>query len=114
MRVTERIDLPVAPERAWAAIVEPRVVVRATPGLETFEAIDGGALRVGSRIRALMRVGAAELGSELEVTVLNPGSDLGATSVTGVDLQVGLRVRPRGDGARVTVHLGFTPPGGVT
>lgn len=114
MRITERIDLPVAPARAWGAVVEPRVVVRATPGLETFEAIDGGPLRVGSRIRALMRIGAAELGSELEVTVLNEGSDLGATSVTGIDLQVGLRVRPHGDGTRVTVHLACTPPGGVT
>lgn len=36
-----------------------------------------------------------------------------ASGVTGIDLHVGIRVRPQSDGARITVRLGYNPPGGI-
>lgn len=113
MRLSERIDLPVSPERAWRAAVDPRIVARTMPGLLLFEVLGDGPLRQGTRLRSVLRVGAAELGSELEVTVFRDGRDVVATGVTGIDLHVALRVRPAGDGARITVRAGYNPPGGV-
>ena len=113
MRLSERIDVPVAPERAWRTVVDPRVIGRTLPGLVTFEVLGEGPLRAGTRLRSVLRVGAAELGSELEVTVVREGRDLIAVGVTGIDLHVALRVRPSGDGARITVRAGYNPPGGV-
>ncbi|EHN09778.1 Long-chain-fatty-acid--CoA ligase [Patulibacter medicamentivorans] len=113
MRVTERIDLPVDPDRAWRAAIDPRVIRRTMPGLEVFEVLGGGPLRRGTRLRTVLRVGAAELGSELEVTELVEGRDIVATGVTGIDLHVGIRVRPHDDGARIVIRLGYNPPGGV-
>jgi fatty-acyl-CoA synthase len=83
------------------------------PGLESFEVLGEGPLRLGTRLRAVTRMGAAELGSELEVTVLQEGRDVVASGVTGMDLHVALRVRPVGDGTRITVRATFNPPGGV-
>jgi fatty-acyl-CoA synthase len=114
VRITERIDLPVAPERAWRVMVDPRVAVRAMPGLETLEVLGDGPLGRGTRLRSVLRVGAAELGSELEVTVFADGRDVVASGVTGVDLHVALRVRPLGDGTRITLRAGYNPPGGVS
>jgi fatty-acyl-CoA synthase len=114
VRITERIDLPVAPERAWRAIVDPRVVRRALPGLESLEVVGGGPLRRGTRIRAVLRIGAAQLGSELEVTELVEGRDFVISGVTGIDLHLGLRVRPHDEGTRIVVRFGYNPPGGVT
>jgi fatty-acyl-CoA synthase len=114
VRITERIDLPVAPERAWRTMVDPRVAVRAMPGLETLEVLGDGPLGRGTRLRSVLRVGAAELGSELEVTVFADGRDVVASGVTGVDLHVALRVRPLGDGTRITLRAGYNPPGGVS
>ncbi|MEV4422304.1 AMP-binding protein [Patulibacter sp. NPDC049589] len=113
MRLSERIDVPVAPERAWRTIVDPRVIARTLPGVVSFEVLGDGPLAQGTRIRSVLRVGAAELGSELEVTVLRDGRDLVAVGLTGIDLHVALRVRPAGDGARITVRAGYNPPGGV-
>ena len=46
MRLSERIDLPVSPERAWRTVVDPRVIGRTLPGLVTFEVLgDGPATR---------------------------------------------------------------------
>jgi fatty-acyl-CoA synthase len=58
-------------------------------------------------------MGAAELGSELEVTVLQPGRDVVASGVTGMDLHIALRVRAVGDGTRITVRATYNPPGGL-
>lgn len=113
MRITERIDLPVSPDRAWAAIADERVVARTLPGLKSFEVLTEGPVGPGTRIRAVLTVGPAELGSELEVTVYNPGRDVVASGVTGIDLHVGIRVRPQSDGARIIVRLGYNPPGGI-
>lgn len=113
MRLSERIDVPVSPERAWRTIVDPRVIGRTLPGIVSFAVVDDGPLRQGTRLRSVLRVGAAELGSELEVTVFRPGRDLVAVGVTGIDLHVALRVRPQADGARITVRAGYNPPGGV-
>jgi fatty-acyl-CoA synthase len=113
MRLHERIDLPVSPERAWRAVVDPRVVGRTMPGLVSFEVLGDGPLGQGTRLRSVLRVGAAELGSELEVTVFRDGRDVVATGVTGIDLHVAVRVRPIGDGARISVRAGYNPPGGV-
>jgi acyl-CoA synthetase (AMP-forming)/AMP-acid ligase II/carbon monoxide dehydrogenase subunit G len=113
MRLSERIDVPVAPERAWRTIIDPRVIARTLPGLVHFTVLGDGPLRQGTRIRSVLAIGAAELGSELEVTVLRDGRDLVAVGVTGIDLHVALRVRPQGDGARITVRAGYNPPGGV-
>ena len=113
MRITEQLDLPVAPERAWRAAIDPRVILRALPGLETLEVLGEGPLRRGTRIRGVLRIGAAELGSELEVTELVEGRDLVLSAVTGVDLHLGMRVRPYDEGTRIVVRFGYNPPGGV-
>ena len=113
MRLSERIDLPVSPERAWRTVIDPRVIGRTLPGLVTFEVLGDGPLRQGTRLRTVLAIGAAELGSELEVTVLRDGRDMVAVGVTGIDLHVALRVRPSGDGARISVRAGYNPPGGV-
>lgn len=113
MRLSERLDVPVSPERAWRTIIDPRVIGRSLPGIVAFEVLGDGVLRQGTRLRSVLRVGAAELGSELEVTVLRDGRDLVAAGVTGIDLHVAVRVRPQSDGARITVRAGYNPPGGV-
>lgn len=113
MRLSERIDVPVAPERAWRTIVDPRVIGRTLPGLVSFEVLGDQPLSQGTRLRTVLAIGAAELGSELEVTVFRDGRDVVAVGVTGIDLHVALRVRPSGDGARITVRAGYNPPGGV-
>jgi fatty-acyl-CoA synthase len=113
MRLSERIDLPVPPERAWRTIIDPRVIARTLPGIVAFDVLGDGPLGPGTRLRSILRIGAAELGSELEVTVFKDGRDLVAVGVTGIDLHVALRVRPQGDGARITVRAGYNPPGGV-
>jgi fatty-acyl-CoA synthase len=113
VRLSERIDVPVSPARAWRTLVDPRVIGRTFPGLVHFEVLGDAPLAQGTRLRTVLAIGAAELGSELEVTVFRDGRDLVAVGVTGIDLHVALRVRALGDGARITVRAGYNPPGGV-
>ncbi|MCK9249452.1 MAG: AMP-binding protein [Solirubrobacteraceae bacterium] len=113
MRFVERIDLPVPPEHAWRVAVDPQVIARTLPGLERLEMIGDPKLREGARMRCVLRIGAAALGSELVVTEYTPDRDLVASGVTGIDLHIGLRIRPHGEGARVQVRMGYNPPGGV-
>ncbi|MGE4427061.1 MAG: AMP-binding protein [Solirubrobacteraceae bacterium] len=113
MRIVERIDLPVSPEQAWRVIVDPRVIARTLPGLERLEVLGDPTLRTGARLRCVLQIGSAALGSELVVTELVPSRDLVASGVTGMDLHVALRLRAHGDGTRVQLRVGYNPPGGV-
>jgi carbon monoxide dehydrogenase subunit G len=72
LRCESTVTIGKAPEEVFPWLVEDDKVPQWMSGLEQYEPVEPGPLRVGSRIRQRLSVSGQQLGFELEVTELDP------------------------------------------
>jgi uncharacterized membrane protein len=118
MRVGARIDVSAPADAVWAVLDDPTRYLHFMAGITRWEVVSEHPSGIGARYRILMRVGAAEVGSLVEVVEHDPGRDMAWTSLTGVDQRGRWRLRERraADGrpprTRVELRLAYGIAGG--
>lgn len=96
MRVTASILVNAPADRVWAWVQTPERVLHFMAGMTRFEVVGEPRTGLGARYRMLVRIGAAEVGSLVEVVECDPPRDLAWVSVTGGDQRARWRLRERG------------------
>jgi uncharacterized membrane protein len=94
MRVSESIEVGVAPREVWDYLSEPENYLRFMSGITRWEVAGEERSGLGARYRMLIRVGAAEIGGLIEFVEWSEPRDMAWTSVTGVDQRGRWRIRP--------------------
>ena len=94
MRVSESIEVGVAPREVWDYLSEPENYLRFMSGITRWEVAGEKRSGLGARYRMLIRVGAAEIGGLIEFVEWSEPRDMAWTSVTGVDQRGRWRIRP--------------------
>jgi carbon monoxide dehydrogenase subunit G len=113
MRVNASTVVKASREDVWNLISDPASYLEFMSGFTRWEldqdgAVDSDArMRLGSRVRMLIRVGSADVGGLIEIVECKHGSDMAWSSVTGVDQRGRWRIRDRGPG-RVRVELRYS------
>lgn len=114
MRVGATTDICAEPSAVWDWVSDPARALGFLAGVTRWEVVSDQATGCGARYRMLMRVGAAEVGSLIEVVEFEPGRDLAWSSVTGVDQRGRWRLRNRStDPARPKTRVEFRLAYGV-
>lgn len=113
MRINSSTVVRASREDVWDLISDPETYREFMSGITRWE-LDGdgasdadGRMRLGSRIRMLIRVGSAQVGGLIEIVECKTGSDMAWSSVTGVDQRGRWRIRGAGEG-KVRVELRFS------
>ncbi len=115
MRVKSSVIVRAPRPRVWETLSDPDRYLDFMSGITRWELEDGkpGKLELGSRIRMLIRVGAAEIGGLIEIVELKECSDMAWSSVTGVDQRGRWRLREAGPGhTRVELRYSYGVAGG--
>lgn len=115
MRVNSSVIVRAPRALVWEQVEEPGNYLRFMSGITRWELEgDGGAkLNLGSRIRMLIRAGAAEVGGLIEIVECKTGSDMAWSSVTGIDQRGRWRLRDAGHGlTRVELRFSYGVAGG--
>jgi uncharacterized membrane protein len=110
MRIKSTVVVRAPRATVWETITDPTAYLDFMSGITRWELDDGaeGNLELGSRIRMLIRVGAAQVGGLIEVVEFKPCSDLAWSSVTGVDQRGRWRLRDAGEGlTRVELRFSY-------
>lgn len=110
MRVKSTVVVRAPRAAVWETITDPGAYLDFMSGITRWELDDGaeGSLEMGSRVRMLIRVGAAQVGGLIEVVEFKPGSDLAWSSVTGIDQRGRWRLRDGGTGlTRVELRFSY-------
>jgi uncharacterized membrane protein len=110
MRVSSSIVIRAPRALVWEQVTDSGRYLDFMSGITRWEAEDGieGPLELGSRVRMLIRVGAAEVGGLIEVVECSPPGDMAWSSVTGIDQRGRWRLRSAGDGiTRVELRFSY-------
>ena len=110
MRIKSTIVIRAPRKDVWAVITDPDAYLDFMEGITRWELEEGGQgkLEHGSRIRMLIKVGAAEVGGLIEIVECDRESDLAWSSVTGIDQRGRWRVRDAGNGlTRVELRFSY-------
>jgi uncharacterized membrane protein len=106
VRVKAEIEITAPRQRIWETIVDPARTLHVMSGITRWQVKSEHDRGLGARIRLLMQVGSAEVGSLVEVVEYDEPRDMAWASVTGVDLRGRWRLREQpGSEARTRVEL---------
>lgn len=112
MRVNSSIVVRAPRELVWERITDPSGYLDFMVGITRWQLEDApgedAKIELGSRIRMLIRVGAAQIGGLIEVVECSPMGDLAWSSVTGIDQRGRWRLRNAGAGlTRVELRYSY-------
>jgi fatty-acyl-CoA synthase len=116
MRIDESVTVRARPSAVWKLVGDPANYDQIMDGVTRWDRRRGrGATEgLGSRWIMRMRVGAAEVGGEVEVVEYRDCCDIAWASVLGVEQRGRWRVREVEPGvSRVTLRLAYQSPGGA-
>ena len=119
MRVNSSVVVRAPRDAVWRTVTDPSAYLSFMDGVTRWDLEDGEPderLTLGSRVRMLFQVGAAEVGGLIEVVEFKENGDLAWSSVTGIDQRGRWRLRPAGQGlTRVELRFSYGVAGaGVT
>jgi fatty-acyl-CoA synthase len=116
VRVDESVTIRARPSAVWDVIGDPATYASVIDGVTRWERLRSGATTgVGARYAMRMRVGAADVGGEVEVVEYQTCADLAWTGVTGIEQRGRWRVRELEPGvSTVTLRIAYQSPGGLT
>jgi uncharacterized membrane protein len=110
MRIKSTVVVRAPRDAVWKTITDPTAYLDFMSGITRWELDDDaeGDIELGSRIRMLIRVGAAQVGGLIEIVEYKSGSDMAWSSVTGVDQRGRWRLRDAGEGlTRVELRFSY-------
>ena len=112
MRIEARLPVAATPDEAWAVVSDPRVIGALSDTLIVEELEPGSKAGVGTRYRALLRVGPVPVGGNVEIIEFDEPHDMAWTTLTGVDHRLRVRLRERDEGGSwLTVRFAYDSPG---
>jgi uncharacterized protein YndB with AHSA1/START domain len=112
MRIETRRSVRATPAEVWEVVSDPCVIGVLSDTFLVSELEPDTVPGVGSRYRALLRVGPVPVGGNVEIIEFEPPSDLAWTTLTGVDHRLRLRLRERDDGGTwLTLRFAYDSPG---
>jgi fatty-acyl-CoA synthase len=116
VRVDESITVHCRPSSVWDVVGDPRQYASVMHGVTRWQPLRAAeATGVGARYAMRMRVGATDVGGEVEVVEYSPCADLAWTGVTGIDQRGRWRLREVEPGlTTLTLRIAYQSPGGLT
>ena len=112
MRIEERLPVKATPGEVWAVVSDPCVIGALSDTLLVEELEPGSIPGIGTRYRALLRVGPVPVGGNVEIIEFNEPRDMAWTTLTGVDHRLRIRIRDRTEGGTwLTVRFAYDSPG---
>ena len=112
MRIEARRPVAATPAEAWDVVSDPCVIGALSDTLLVEELEPGTKPDVGTRYRALLRVGPVPVGGNVEIIEFDPPHNMAWTTLTGVDHRLRIRVRSRPEGGSwLTVRFAYDSPG---
>jgi carbon monoxide dehydrogenase subunit G len=113
MRLDQSVRISAPPQTVWDYLSDPENYLRFMSGLTRWEVIGDKANGLGARYRILIRVGAADVGGQIEMVEWNEPFDQAWHSVTGVDQRGRWRIREAGKGhSKVEFRFAYGVIGG--
>jgi uncharacterized membrane protein len=108
MRLSETIEISAPAEAVWDYLDEPENYLHFMHGITRWEVIGERKSGLGTRIRMLIRIGAAEVGGLIEVVEWKEGADIAWNSVRGLDQRGRWMIRPISeDRTKVTIRWAY-------
>jgi uncharacterized membrane protein len=104
MRLNEKIVISAPCEAVWEYLANPENYLHFLHGITRWEVEGERKSGLGTRIRMLVRIGAAEVGGLVEVVEWKEGSDIAWNSVTGLDQRGRWMIR-RVDDERTRIEM---------
>ena len=112
MRIEARLPVAAPSDEVWAVVSDPCVIGALSDTLFVEELEPGSKPGVGTRYRALLRVGPVPVGGNVEIIEFNEPRDMAWTTLTGVDHRLRIRIRERVEGGTwLTVRFAYDSPG---
>jgi carbon monoxide dehydrogenase subunit G len=107
-RITEVLQIPIAPERAFDHVADFTTTEQWDPGISSAERLDAGPLQVGARFQVQLKLGPIELPLVYEITTYERPSRVVLTTVgpthRGED---DVTFAPSHGGTRITWNAAF-------
>ncbi len=114
MRIAETVIVRVPPESVWERIADPRRWPQDLGRMHCVHVPGSPELGTGARYWLHLEVGAAEVGSLIEVLEYQPASALSWTTIEGFEQRGHWRLRDRGDGSsELSLSIGYQASGGL-
>ena len=111
MRVNSSVVVRAPRDAVWRTVTDPSAYLSFMDGITRWDLEEGRPeehLELGSRVRMLFKVGAAEVGGLIEIVECKEKGDLAWSSVTGIDQRGRWRLRPAGQGmTRVELRFSY-------
>lgn len=112
MRIETRLPVAATPDEVWAVASDPCAIGALSDTFLVEELEPGSKPGIGTRYRALLRVGPVPVGGNVEIIEFDEPRDMSWTTLTGVDHRLRIRLRPRADGGTwLTVRFAYDSPG---
>jgi fatty-acyl-CoA synthase len=112
MRIEARRPVAATPDQVWPVVSDPCVIGALSDTFLVEEMEPGSKPGIGTRYRALLRVGPVPVGGNVEIIEFNEPRDMAWTTLTGVDHRLRIRVRERAEGGTwLTVRFAYDSPG---
>lgn len=112
MRIETRRPVAATPAQVWNVVSDPCVIGALSDTLIVDELEPGTKPDVGTRYRALLRVGPVPVGGNVEIIEFDAPRDMAWTTLTGVDHRLRLRLRERPEGGTwLTIRFAYDSPG---
>lgn len=112
MRIEARLPVAATPDEAWPIVSDPCVIGALSDTFLVEEMEPGSKPGVGTRYRALLRVGPVPVGGNVEIIEFDEPRDMSWTTLTGVDHRLRIRLRDREEGGTwLTVRFAYDSPG---
>ena len=112
MRIEARLPVAATPDEVWPVVSDPCVIGALSDTFLVEELEPGSKPGIGTRYRALLRVGPVPVGGNVEIIEFNEPRDMAWTTLTGVDHRLRIRVRERTEGGTwLTVRFAYDSPG---
>jgi len=112
MRIEARLPVAATPDETWAVVSDPCEIGTLSDTFLVEELSPGSKPGVGTRYRALLRVGPVPVGGNVEIIEFDEPRDMAWTTLTGVDHRLRIRLRDRAEGGTwLTVRFAYDSPG---
>ena len=98
MRLVRCVEVKAPLEEVWDYIADPGNYLDFVVGMTRWEVVGKKRNGLGARYKMLVRLGAADVGGQIEIVEWNPPTDMALNSVTGADQRMRWRLRPGSPG----------------
>jgi fatty-acyl-CoA synthase len=112
MRIEARLPVAAPADEVWAVVSDPCVIGGLGDTFIVTEIEPGSKPGVGTRYRALLRVGPVPVGGNVEIIEFDEPRDMAWTTLTGVDHRLRVRIRDHAEGGSwLSLRFAYDSPG---